>query len=350
VDGGLPHNHRGIIYSISTTGAQKVIYRFKGGSDGSFPQSGLVAVNGTLYGMTTEGGNAGCAPYGCGTVYSVTTSGAEKVLYAFKGGKDGAYPADDLIDVNGALYGTTFEGGGSVCHRNTSSDFPGCGAVFSVTTNGREAILHSFTGVAGDGASPWAGLTDVKGLLYGTTVDGGYNSGGTVFSITLHGSEKILYSFEGGTDGENPVSKVTDVHGLLYGTTNLGGDKGCITSYGTSYEGCGTVYSLSIRGAEKIMHRFAGGRDGAQPQAGLLNVNGALYGTTTVGGVGNGGTIYRLTTSGTETVLYSFAGGAYGRDSTADLTELNGSLYGTTQAGGSPHCRSGCGLVFALTP
>jgi uncharacterized repeat protein (TIGR03803 family) len=74
-----------------------VLYRFKGGS-----LSGLLDVNGTLYGTTFSGGTSNA-----GTVYSVSTSGVVKVLYSFKGGSDGAHPIGGLIDVKGVLYGTT---------------------------------------------------------------------------------------------------------------------------------------------------------------------------------------------------------------------------------------------------
>ena len=49
--------------------------------------------------------------YGCGTVYRISTAGAEKVLYRFTGSPDGAFPTASLIDVNGMLYGTTGDGG-----------------------------------------------------------------------------------------------------------------------------------------------------------------------------------------------------------------------------------------------
>jgi uncharacterized repeat protein (TIGR03803 family) len=96
----------------------------------------------------------------------------EMVLYNFTGGTDGAAPDDDLIDVNGTLYGTT--GGGGTA---TS------GTVFSITPSGKEAVLYSFKGGKTDGAHPYAGLTNVNGTLYGTTPYGGVYGYGTVFSL-----------------------------------------------------------------------------------------------------------------------------------------------------------------------
>jgi uncharacterized repeat protein (TIGR03803 family) len=135
-------------------------------------------VNGTLYGTTLAGGKAGCSNnFGCGVVYSITTSGSEKVVYRFKGGSDGGNPLAGLVEVNGALYGTTYGGGAS-----------GLGTVFSISTSGGEQVLHSFAGP--DGAGPRAGLIDVGGTLYGTTFSGGNGKGcggkgcGTVFALT----------------------------------------------------------------------------------------------------------------------------------------------------------------------
>ena len=98
----------------------RVLYRFAGGSDGAQPVAALIDVNGILYGTTENGGGSGCKKLGCGTVYSITTSGAEKVLHSFAGGSDGAYPAAALVDVNGTLYGTTENGGGSGCKKRAA--------------------------------------------------------------------------------------------------------------------------------------------------------------------------------------------------------------------------------------
>ena len=78
--------------------------------DGKNPSGGLVVVNGVLYGVTLSVGGS----YGAGTVFALTTGGAETVLYSFKGpskGPDGAYPMDRLTLFRGALYGTTQNGG-----------------------------------------------------------------------------------------------------------------------------------------------------------------------------------------------------------------------------------------------
>jgi uncharacterized repeat protein (TIGR03803 family) len=351
--GGRSHN--GTVYSMTTGGVEKVLYRFQGGSDGSDPQSGLLNVNGTLYGTTESGGSSHY-----GTVYSVSTSGAEKVLYSFKGGSDGANPSASLIDVNGTLYGTTIRGGGSECHSSLGT---GCGTVFSLTTSAKETVLHGFSR-GSDGAYPFTELIDVKGVLYGTTAQGGSACGssgsggcGTIYSITPSGVEKVLHAFKNGSDGDNPQSGLIDVNGTLYGTTAGGGVVGSNCEYG----GCGTVYQTSTKGAEKVLYSFADGSDGATPQADLIEVNGLMYGTTSTGGGGSGscwapngncGTVFSITTAGVETVLYSFTGGTNGFNPAAPVTNVNGTLYGTTYYGGDHDvcCITyGYGTVFALS-
>jgi uncharacterized repeat protein (TIGR03803 family) len=329
----------GTVYTISTSGKEKVVYDFAGGTDGANPYGGLININGTFYGTTANGGQNGD-----GTVFSITPSGSETVVYSFAGGSDGASPMAGLIDVGGALYGTT--SGGQNGH----------GTVFSVTTSGSETVLHNFTGPP-DGENPRAQLIDAKGVLYGTTAGGGKCSPycGTVFSITTSGSEKVLYEFGSRkNDGFYPLAGLVDVSGRLYGTTEYGGSV-------CSSAGCGIVFSLSTSGKEKVEHNFAGCADGSTPFGGLINVKGMLYGTTAYGGSSEcshrsaEGTIFSISTRGAHTVLHSFGPAGDGRMPMADLLDVNGTLYGTTESGGrrcyfNEFPESQCGTVFAFTP
>jgi uncharacterized repeat protein (TIGR03803 family) len=350
------HHHgcgNGTVFSITKTGLKKVLYNFKGGiADGAQPIGPLIDVNGTLYGTTEQGGGSGCDGRGCGTIYSLSTTGSEKVLHSFEGGSDGAEP-NGVIDVNGTLYGTTSLGGSGV-NCGGSVDTPGCGTVYSISTSGSETVLHAFAGIP-DGALPNAALIDVNGTLYGTTGSGGVECGtqsitftqgcGTVYSITTSGSENVLYRFKGHRlAAVIPVGGLLDIHGMLYGTTSSG-------------FAAGSVYKISLSGAHKIVYYFRGIPDGALPSGGLISVNGLLYGTTQSGGVAcmkstdrGCGTVFSVTTGGSETVLHSFTGGSIGAYPHA-LTDINNTLYGTTESGGypAPGCDAGCGIVFSLT-
>jgi uncharacterized repeat protein (TIGR03803 family) len=205
---------------------------------------------------------------------------SEKVLYSFQGGNDGGQPYGGLIAYTGALYGTTSEGGGSGC----SGD--GCGTVFEVSTSGDESLLYSFAGYPKDGALPEAALLAFNGSLYGTTVLGGSDSDGTVFEISTAGEEQVLCSFyEGGNNGAFPEAGLIAVNGKLFGTTAEGG----------AYKsGEGTIFELNKTDEERVLHNFASGEGGSLPYAGLLDNKGILYGTTEAGGSNNNGTIFRV--------------------------------------------------------
>lgn len=311
----------GTVFSIGTGGTEHVLYRFQAGNDGAHPEAALINLNGTLYGTTYQGGASGA-----GTVFAITTAGKEHVVYSFKGGSDGQYPFSTLIADGGNLYGTTFTGGGGY----------GWGVVFKVTPGGSEHVLYKFK-AGKDGAHPIAGLTLVNGKLYGTTSQGGTSGSGTVFSITTGGIEHVVYSFKGGTDGQYPYAALTDVKNELYGTTYQGG----------SSSGWGTVFKVDATGAENVLYRFKAGNDGAHPQYSSVSfTNGTFYGTTYQGGSSGAGTVYSMTLGGAEKVLYSFKGGSDGQYPYGGLYALNGSLYGTTNVGGA----DSAGTVYKVTP
>lgn len=320
----------GTVYKINTSGLT-VLHSFGGSpaSDGETPVGGLVMdKSGNLYGTTSAGGTNGT-----GTVFKLTPSGSvwnETILWNFGSASsgDGMDPEGTLaIDSLGNLYGTTFEGG-----------INSRGTVFKVTPSGTESILYSFQGPP-DGSEPIAGpILDKSGNLYGTTQGGGAKALGSVYEFSASGMETILHSFSGPPDGEFPASGlVFDTKGNLWGTAELGGahgngavfevtpttetelvfysfneNKGDGTApvagvifdakgnlYGTTASGSplneGIVYSLSPSAMETILHRFAG-EDGATPESVLIRDSaGHLYGTTSAGGKFSLGTIYRVT-------------------------------------------------------
>ena len=200
----------GTIFKITAAGGEKVLHALKGypTSDGGDPVASLVDIDGVLYGTTSGGGT-----YGFGTVFKITTAGAARVLHAFKGyPTDGGTPRAALINVGGKLYGTTSTGGTY-----------GQGTVFRMTTAGAETALYSFKEVSGDGRIPNASLTYLGGVLYGTTSQGGAEGKGTVFKVTTGGAEMVLHSFGKGNDGATPQAGLVALGGALYGTTTLGG-------------------------------------------------------------------------------------------------------------------------------
>jgi uncharacterized repeat protein (TIGR03803 family) len=318
--------------------------------------AGLVGdPNTALFGIAPAGGDLKCRDgnKGCGFIYELTpqaggNSYKETPIYTFHGatGQDGAEPSASLLigeRGTGVLYGTTVLGG---AHSK--------GVVFRLTPTTKpfkykERLLYSFGTSKTDGEYPYASLIEIHRVLYGTTSGGGTHGKGVAFSISVTGAgEKTLHDFGRPKDGATPYASLIAYNGTLYGTTSTGG----------SSQNCGTVFSLSMSGAESVLHSFQDSpHDGCNPLgSGVTELNGVLYGTTSAGGEHNYchcGTIYSMSTSDTERVLHSFSGGG---SPVASLTAYNGVLYGTTFYGGrlasgskcSLDPKQGCGVAFSL--
>jgi len=218
----------------------------------------------------------------------------------------------------------------------------GAGTVYRVTAKGKETVFYSFGSQSGDGLNPYAGLVkDKTGNLYGTTFWGGAYGAGTVYRVTAKGKETVLHSFQSQSgDGYYPYAGlVMDKTGNLYGTT-----------YGGGAYGEGTVYKVAPAGTETVLYSFGSqAGDGANPFAGLImDKKGNLYGTTDWGGTYGAGTVYKVTPAGTETILYSFGSqsGDGANPQACLVMDKTGNLYGTTYGGGA----YGSGTVYKVTP
>jgi uncharacterized repeat protein (TIGR03803 family) len=317
----------GTVFVRSSAGKVRVLYNFRGGNDGAEPTGKLVAIDGALYGTTEYGGARGD-----GTVFKVSRSGDERVIHTFKGGSDGANPLlAGLAVIDGALYGTTHAGGDPSCH---VQNIVGCGTAFKLSTSGQELVLHRFKGKL-DGACPAGSLTTVGATLYGTTNFGGPGNNGTVFQLSTSGVEHVLYRFKGYPDGAQPYAGLTALNGEFYGATALGG----------AFDYSGTVFELSTSGVEHVLYSFHGYPDGAVPYAALTAYHGELYGTTAYGGdagracTGGGivgcGTVFTVSPSGEERVLYRFKGTPDGKNPWSSFIFADGLLVGTTLSGGA---------------
>lgn len=327
-----------LIQRVPSVASYEVLFRFEVGYSGTYPKAALVVLNGELYGTTSLGGS--CESYnGCGTVYRFDpVSAQQSTIYNFGGcPNDGTEPVAPLLVEGGNLYGTT-EGGDVPCNDKYFG-----GAIFELSPSGQERfVLPSDL--------PEAGLTAFNKRLYGTLLGAGGASGncsldcGGVFAITDSGESKRGYGFRGGKNGASPAAGLVALNGILYGTTVFGGGKGC------GGNGCGTVFSLTAKGKERVIYRF-NGRDGYAPYAGLVALNGVLYGTTTFGGKTGNGTVFSINILGKGNVLHSFTGGSDGGNPMATLLVVKNQLYGTTAAGGGTGCDrspAGCGTVFRI--
>jgi uncharacterized repeat protein (TIGR03803 family) len=285
---------------------------------------------------------------------SLALAGTEKILHTFAV-TDGDNPYTGVVfDGAGNLYGTTFYGGSTDCNG------AGCGVVFKLAPAAggglTETTIYAFTGGA-DGSHPYSPLVfDAAGNLYGATY-GAYFGGtgqGTVFKLTPNADSSwsfvLLHAFAGGQDGAQPNGPLAlDAAGNLYGTTNIGGSHGAGIAFGLAPNSHGPW-------KESLLHVFTGGQDGSAPFGLISDAAGNLYGAATFGGTAtcSCGVVYQLSpvSSGgwKETVLHRFTGESDGGYPGSLALSSSGQLYGAAETGGRTiYCSGGCGVVFRLT-
>jgi uncharacterized repeat protein (TIGR03803 family) len=340
----------GTVFRISPDGTQTKLYSFCTQglcTDGWLPWGLVLGSDGNFYGVTEFGGLGGvggaCYPFGCGTVFEITPSGALTTLYRFDS-VNGAYPKGGLVQgADRSFYGTTSSGGAS------AACIGGCGTVFKITPSRVLSTLHSFEFV--DGANPAAGLiAATDGNLYGTASTGAdtscfflENGCGTIFKITPTGTFTVLAQFSATTGFFPNAALLQAADGNFYGTTVFGG-----SSHYCSGDGCGTLFEMEPSGQLTMLHRFEE-TDGGFSYATLIQAtDGNLYGTTSFYGPNGEGVVFQVKPDGSLTTLYAFCSGACtdGAQPFSGLTQdTDGSLYGTTAIGGMNQY----GVIFKLS-
>jgi uncharacterized repeat protein (TIGR03803 family) len=338
----------GTVFQLSPTPngwTQNVLYSFTGGADGGEPYKGVsIDGQGNLYGTAVTGGSGSCEG-GCGVVYKLTNTGGtwtQTVIHAFTGGADGSGPgARVTVDQNGNLYGMTPTGGTY-----------GVGTIYKLhphAGNWALQVIHTFTGGA-DGSSGSAGRMLLNhGRLYGAVTAGGLYGAGVVFKLTPTAVGEwnftTLYSFRGQPDGSFPYGALLQAPGdKFYGTTYYGGANGIGAVYELAPRPTGEWN-------ERIIYSFQNGSDGNSPISNLVHdAAGNLFGTTSEGGSGTG-TIFKLSPVGgghwTESVVHAFEGSPDGGFSyNGMVVDQSGNFYGATVHGGT----SDDGCVYQFTP
>ncbi|MGH8114535.1 MAG: choice-of-anchor tandem repeat GloVer-containing protein [Rhodanobacteraceae bacterium] len=318
----------------ATPGQISLLASFDFTTTGASPGGTLIDVGGTLYGTTLSGG-----PYGnqiedgAGVLFSYVPGTNTLTPLVDFNGINGTYPAAALTNVGGTLHGTTNAGGAN-----------GDGVLFSYAPGTNTLTpLANFDG--SNGAAPAADLADVNGTLYGTTSLGGAGDYGALYSY-VPGTHTltVLESLANNSTGTNPTAGFTDVGGTLYAPITIGGpdSNGIVVSYSP-----GTGVLASLASFDGALYSYVPGtntltllasfdsNDGTNPESGLTDVNGTLYGTTVNGGTSNDGVVFSYTPStGTLATLASLDG-SDGALPVAGLTDVDGTLYGTTSSGGA---------------
>lgn len=305
----------------------KTLYSFSGTNSSGNPLWGTLtqARNAQLYGTTFDG---------VGSVFAITASGKETQPFTF--GADGTNPAGGLtLGTDGNFYGTTAYGGGA-----------GYGVLFKLSPTGKYTVLHEFQG-GSDGASPYSPPIQASDLnFYGTTFGASSTSNAsTVYRYEMNGTYTVIHNLTF-DEGEGVVSHlVQGSDGHLYGTAGSGGNTA----------ECGTVFKMSTSGEMIWTYVFNCGFalnvNGYAPESPLVQAaDGNFYGITSEGGwagenAGCCGVIFKITPEGQETLLYTptpFDGFNY----TAGLTlGTDGNLYGATAYEGT----RGGGTIFQIS-
>lgn len=298
-----------------------------------------VGTNLDLYGTSTSEGEF-C--FDCGSVFQITPNGTAFLVHQFAGGDDGLGPFGGVIEAaDGNFYGTTIQGGGF-----------SLGTIFKMTASGAVTTLNEFHGVS-DGQTPYAGLIQATdGNFYGVAAFGGANGYGTIFKITTSGVLTVLHNFDG-TDGANPqTSLVQATNGNLYGAALYGG------ANNVCFQGCGAIFEINpSTSAFTLLHSFDN-TDGQYPTGLIQATDGNLYGATVGCVPGNNcvpvnqGTVFQITPTGTLTTLHSFTGPDGESPAAAPVQATNGMIYGTTLAGGPGYAGftpSGSGTIYTIS-
>lgn len=248
------------------------------------------------------------------------------VLGTFTGGNGNNPYSGVAVDSVGNLFGTTINGG-------TSSQ----GTVYEIK-NGSNAITDLAAFNTANGSAPYGGVTlDSNGNLFGTTRDGGAHGQGVVYEV-VNGSNAITdiadFSI---TSGVNPYSGVTlDGNGNIFGTTFYGGTNNT-----------GTVYEI-LKNSKiiKSLGSFSA-TTGANPYAGVtFDSKGNLFGVTRNGGLNSDGAVYEIPTGQSAISLVASLDGTNGFNPYGNVAfDANDNLFGTANGGGA----NGTGTVYEVT-
>lgn len=288
-----------------------------------FPVGSLVAVGGSLYGVTRTDRTTGN-----GTIYRIEKDGTDyRLIHGFDGSaQDGGSPDGGLATDGAMLFGVT----------------EGTIYKFAPDGTGYEVIYHFNANVPEKGYNGTGTPTIGGSTLYGYARNGGSFGGGVIYKVSTSGTGyQVLHHF-GGTAGDgsfvgDPGGNTTNLTlngSTLYGVTHQGGAFG-------SANGVGTIFRVNTDGSGyKVLHAFGSSpTDGRYPKGGLTRIGATLYGTAGSGGaaVGRSGVVFRINADGSGyRVLHNFGSGATdGIRPRGNLTASGTTLYGVTFAGGN---------------
>jgi uncharacterized repeat protein (TIGR03803 family) len=333
----LPPDGGGTAFRMDANGTVTTLHTFRG-PEGAWPKSLIRGRDGFFYGTAILGGQASISTLnpGVGTIFRMDATGMVTLLYVFPYsiGGGSSQPGPIVQGADGALYGGALGAFGTTAVGGYVYRFD------PITGDFRH--LHDFVG--SDGAVPTGPLFQADdGFFYGTTNQGGLWNSGVVYKVDVLGRFVLLHSlspFYPGEGSEPRGGVIQASDGFFYGTTEQG------TYFGE-------IFRTDAAGNFTVLHRFdAYASDGGSPVSGLIEGrDGFLYGTAPIGGQpvtssSRHGVVYRMDKAGAVTVLHTFTGPDGYAPQAALVQGADGALYGSTVVGGA----SGLGVLFRMDP
>lgn len=344
------NNEFGTIFKISPDGSNYkniLHFNFQNGFTTSGPLSQLS--DGRLIGATLFGG-----AYFSGLIFTIKPDGSSfSVLYNFNNTSERYFPASNVKEINGYLYGTA---NGAYKLKIDGSDFQKINALGNVlTTYGNNEIIN-LTGIemfkiTNDQSTSIFNFNFQKNVyypnqiiqasssastIYGLT-DGGLYDRGAIFKIDDNGY-KTLYNFNEYIPTTNLIYTNNHIYGIAYGFDDTGHSKeiifrlntdgsaftivktflnsaniqsgGFISAFNKFFilgrQQTPKIYSMNLDGSDfKELHTFTQAE--GRPYSHLIEIDGFLYGSTTQNDTNTKSTIYRTDINGNNfSVIYNF--------------------------------------------
>jgi len=261
------------VISLTSTGAQRWVYRYNGpgnGSDGAY--SLVYGADGNIY---IAGSSTGIGTYSDFTVISLTSAGTQRWVYRHPGSvydyaNSLVYGADGNIYIAGSSFGSG------------TGDF----TVISLTSTGTERWVYGVNG-PGNGANSLVYGSDGNIYIAGTST--GIAGDFMVISLTSTGTERWVYQYNGpGNGSDGAFSLVYGADGNIY----IAGYSAGIGTYSDF-----TVISLTSTGTYKWAYRTNGPGNGGDGAYSLVyGSDGNIYtaGSSTGNGTGTDFTVISL--------------------------------------------------------
>lgn len=252
-----------------------------------------------------------------GTIFHINGDGTNfGTVYSFID-SSGSNPRCTLLQgTNGKLYGTTYNGGFN------------SGVIFSFDiSTGTYNNLHAFNWTSG-ASRPGRGLIQyTNGLMYGVAQGGG-GSDGKIFSFNpANNTYTTVFNFLGPLGGDPFGKLIHSTTGKLYGMT-----------IGKGINNVGVIFSFNpVNNSYSKLFDFDSTSSGRNPWGSIVEANnGKLYGMTWRGGVNNKGVLFSLDTiNNSYSVVFNFDS-INGEFPVGNLMKANnGKIYGMATNGGS---------------